>query len=176
MPPSRETSIEASHFSPDTLEFIRRLHQFTVKYVVVGGEAVIFHGHVRFTGDVDFFYCSDQENARALFQTLTAFWEGRIPGIEKPEEFLEPGIIIQFGRPPNRIDLLNRIDGVSFDEAWSTKLQLSIPAQHDDIPLYMLSLEKLIQNKQAAARPKDADDLRFLKRVATDSERSSRDG
>ncbi len=75
-----------------------------MKYVVVGGEAVIFHGHVRFTGGVDFFYRHDPENVAALFQALTAFWGGKIPGIEKPEEFLEPGIIVQFGRPPKRID------------------------------------------------------------------------
>lgn len=174
MPPGRETSIEAGHFSPDTLAFIRRLHQFRVKYVVVGGEAVIFHGHVRFTGDVDFFYSRDPENVAALFQALTAFWEGKIPGIERPEEFLEPGIIVQFGRPPNRIDLLNQIDGVSFDEAWGTRLHLSIWDQQDEIPLHMLSLEKLIQNKRAAARPKDSDDLRFL--GPSNSERSPKDG
>lgn len=169
MPPSRETSIEAGHFSPDTVEFIRRLHQFRVKFVMVGGEAVIFHGHVRFTGDVDFFYENSRENSAALFQALTAFWGGEIPGIKQMEEFLEPGIIVQFGRPPNRIDLLNRIDGVSFDEAWSTKLELSISDQETAIPLYMVSREKLIQNKRASARPKDSDDLRFLERAATDS-------
>src|SRR5947208_3209794 len=59
--------IEAAHFSPDTLEFIRLLQKYGVRYVIIGGEAVIFHGYARFTGDVDFFYSSDAENADRLF-------------------------------------------------------------------------------------------------------------
>lgn len=167
MSSSRETSIDASHFSPDTLEFIRQLNQWKVQYLIVGGEAVIFHGHVRFTGDVDFFYRDTAENVEALFNALRAFWGGDIPGIERQEEFLEPGIIVQFGRPPHRIDLLNRIDGVTFEEAWDTKLRVTIGAGEPVDYIYMLSLEKLIQNKRAAGRPKDSDDLRFLERRAS---------
>ncbi|MBM3839307.1 MAG: hypothetical protein FJ398_15325 [Verrucomicrobia bacterium] len=53
MPPEK---IETAHFSADTREFIALLHQHAVRYVIVGGEAVIFHGYARLTGDVDFFY------------------------------------------------------------------------------------------------------------------------
>jgi hypothetical protein len=169
MPSGRERSIDGSHFSPDTLEFIRLLDKHNVKYVVVGGEAVIFHGHVRFTGDVDFFYSDETKNVRALFQALNEFWAGAIPGIEKPEELLEPGVIVQFGRPPHRIDLMNRIDGVGFEEDWIARLELAVAFQGSQIPLAMLSLEKLIQNKRAAGRPKDADDLKFLERTARQS-------
>lgn len=168
MSSSRETSIDASHFSPDTLEFIRRLNHGRVKYLIVGGEAVIFHGHVRFTGDVDFFYSDAPENVEALFNALTGFWGGKIPGIEKAEEFLDPGVIVQFGRPPHRIDLLNRIDGVTFEEAWLTKLRVAIADSEHNEFIHMLSLEKLIQNKRAAGRPKDSDDLRFLERPPSD--------
>jgi hypothetical protein len=54
MPHAPKNSIEASHFSPDILKFIPLLQAYQVKYVVVGGEAVIYHGYPRFTGDVDF--------------------------------------------------------------------------------------------------------------------------
>jgi hypothetical protein len=110
--------ITATHFSPDTAEFIRLLHRHSVRYLVVSGEAVIFCGHARLTGDVDFFFDGSGENAKALFGALMEFWAGEIPGIRSVQELLEPGLVVQFGTPPNRIDLLNAIDGVSFGEAW----------------------------------------------------------
>ena len=83
MPP---TEVDAACFSPDILEFIRLLHAREVRYVVVGGEAVIYYGHARLTGDIDFFYDSSPENSAALFGVLKDFWSGSIPGIERMEE------------------------------------------------------------------------------------------
>lgn len=161
-----QASIDSSYFSQDILEFIALLDKFNVRYVIVGGEAVIFHGHARLTGDVDFFYDITHENTEALFAALLDFWSGDIPGIKHPEELREVGIIIQFGRPPNRIDLLNQIDGVSFSEAWLTRISLTIQCSHGSIPVYYLGLEKLIQNKRASARPKDLEDCEFLSRIS----------
>jgi len=162
MPHQPKNSIESSHFSPDTLEFIRLLSKYGVKYVVVGGEAVIYHGYPRFTGDVDFFFSDSNENIHALFAALREFWSENIPGIQSPEELAEPGVIIQFGRPPNRIDLLNRIDAVPFQDAWKDKIELRITAADSEISLFMLDLQNLLRNKRASARPKDLDDLKVL--------------
>ena len=162
MPHQPKNPIEASHFSPDTLEFIRLLSKYNVKYVVVGGEAVIYHGYPRFTGDIDFFFSDTHENIHALFAALREFWSENIPGIQSPEELAEPGVIIQFGRPPNRIDLLNRIDAVPFQDAWKDKIELRITAADSEIPLFMLDLQNLLRNKRASARPKDLDDLKVL--------------
>ena len=109
-------TIRAAGFSRDTLAFLRLLSQHRVRYVIVGGEAVIFHGYPRVTGDVDFFYENTAANADRLFDALLKFWDGRVPGVTSAGDLREPGIIIQFGRPPHRIDLLNRIDGVSFSQ------------------------------------------------------------
>ena len=49
--------------------------------MIVGGEAVIFYGHARYTGDVDFFYSDEDKNAKVLFDALSVFWEGNIPEI-----------------------------------------------------------------------------------------------
>ncbi len=108
-----QQKISASHFSEDIQEFLSLLHRHQVEYLIVGGEAVIYYGLARLTGDVDFFYDRTPENVNRLFNALTEFWSGDIPGIEKPEELLEEGAIIQFGRPPNRIDLINAIEKVS---------------------------------------------------------------
>ena len=157
--------INASHFSPDIADFIRLLDKHCVRYVIVGGEAVIYHGYARFTGDVDFYYSNRLTNVQRLWTALKEFWGGNVPVIESAEELTEPGIIVQFGRPPNRIDLLNRIDGVRFAAAWKSKLVLRLMDSAAGIPLFMLDLENLIRNKRSAGRPKDLDDLKYLEKM-----------
>jgi hypothetical protein len=159
MPPER---LEATHFSSDILDFIKLLYRHHVRYVVVGGEAVIYHGHARLTGDVDFFYDLSADNVEALYRVLEEFWAGDVPGIKRPEELLEDGVIVQFGRPPNRIDLLNRIDGVAFSEAWLDRVSAFIEEMEEATPVYYAGLGTLIRNKEAAGRPKDLEDLAYL--------------
>lgn len=162
MPHQPKSSIESSHFSPDILEFIRLLQAFEVRYVVVGGEAVIYHGYPRFTGDIDFFFSDSAENVKAMFGALREFWGGSVPGVQSAKELAEPGVIIQFGRPPNRIDLLNRIDGVAFQDVWGDKIELRVRCAARDMRLFMIGFDHLLRNKRAASRPKDLDDLRAL--------------
>jgi hypothetical protein len=156
--------IEAAYFSPDIREFITLLHRHGVRYVVVGGEAVIYYGHARLTGDIDFFYDMDPANAGALFRSLLEFWGGNIPGVARVEDLCEEGVIFQFGRPPHRIDLLNRIDGVDFASAWASRRTVALETSAGDVPLHYVGRERLIDNKQAAGRPKDLEDLAFLRR------------
>jgi hypothetical protein len=132
MAPIRITS---SHFSPDTGQFIQLLSRHDVRYLMVGGEAVIFHGHSRLTGGVDFFFHGEAENARRLFVALSEFWEGEIPGVKRAEELSEPGLVVQFGVPPNRIDILNSIEGVEFSEAWSERVTATVVSETGEIPL-----------------------------------------
>lgn len=162
MASTEKRQIEAASFSADTLEFIRLLAKHNVRYVIVGGQAVIFHGYARFTGDVDFFYSNESSNAEALFQSLLEFWDGNVPGVSCAADLEEPAIVTQFGRPPNRIDLLTAIDGVTFDEAWATREIVFIQDQLRTVESALLSLPKLIQNKQASGRSKDLDDIAHL--------------
>lgn len=157
--------MNADYFSKDVEAFILLLHAYQVEYVIVGGEAVIYYGYPRLTGDVDFFYGSSQSNIEALFNALSDFWDGNIPGIEKRNELEIPDTIIQFGVPPNRIDLMNRIDGVEFEDAWKEKKSESIRINNNTVPVYFISLEHLIKNKTLSARNKDLDDLSYLKNV-----------
>lgn len=159
MPPVR---IDASHFSPDTRAFLESLAAKSVRYLIVGGEAVILHGHVRLTGDVDFFYSRDQGNLDRLFEALEDFWEGDVPGLGNPVDLAPEGIVIQFGQPPNRIDLVNAIDGVSFDEAWPGRVDAVIETERGHVPLAFIGLDALVKNKRASGRPKDLDDLAYL--------------
>jgi len=160
MAPGRQ--IDASSFSGDFLEFIRLLEKHRVEYVIVGGEAVIFHGYPRFTGDIDFFYDRTEPNAVRLFQSLSEFWNGNIPNLRNAEELMEEGLVTQFGRPPYRIDLLSSIDGVPFSEAWDTRERVEIIGGGAPMYAYYLGKEALLKNKKASGRPKDLDDLQNL--------------
>ena len=158
-----QNSIDASIFTGDEREFIALLHKHQARYLIVGGEAVIYYGYARLTGDIDFYFSADDENARRLFAALKEFWKGDVPGLSKHTELMEPGIIIQFGRPPNRIDLLNRIDGVRFEEAWTARREVRLVSETTQIPCWFISLAHLVQNKEASHRPKDLDDLQYLR-------------
>ena len=154
--------IDASHFSPDTRDFIRLLHSHDVRYLIVGGEAVIFHGHARLTGDVDFFFGRDPANIEHLFAALEAFWEGDVPGLTSAAELSPDGTIVQFGQPPNRIDLINAIGGVGFDEAWDRRVEAILSLGGRELRVPFIGLDALVKNKRAVGRPKDLDDLSYL--------------
>lgn len=158
MPPE----VDAEAFSPDIVEFITLLERHRVRYLVVGGEAVIFYGHIRLTGDIDFFYDSAPENIRRLHDALAAFWRGAVPGVKQFESLAEERTVVQFGLPPNRIDLLNTIDGVTFGEAWERRTEVVMVGLDQRVVLHLIGLIDLIANKRASGRPKDLDDLRFL--------------
>jgi len=144
-----------------------------VKYVIVGGEAVIYYGHARLTGDIDLFYESSPTNVDRLYQTLLEFWKEDIPQLDSSEELLEPGIILQFGVPPNRLDLLNTIDGVSFQEAWPNKTTVHIQVKDNKIPVYFIGLDDLIRNKETIGRYKDLEDLKYLRKAREQSSKNS---
>jgi len=157
--------MKADYFSEDIIEFISLLTEHEVKYLIVGGEAVIYYGYPRLTGDVDFFYSSDDENVTRLFNALLEFWNDNVPGIDQKEELKKDGYVIQFGVPPNRIDLMNSIDGVDFEEAWLNRKSENLETSGKTIPIYYLGLEQLIKNKKASGRDKDHDDLSYLIKI-----------
>jgi hypothetical protein len=133
-----------------------------VRFLIVGGEAVIYYGYPRFTGDLDIFYDNSPESVRKIQSALEEFWGGAIPDVKIPDDFLEPGMIIQFGVPPNRIDMMNRIDGVAFEEAWSNKIYETIQHSSGRFKVYYIGKNELIKNKRACGRYKDLEDLKYL--------------
>lgn len=153
---------QGSLFSPDSLDLIRSLVRYRVRYLVVGGGAVILYGHARMTGDVDVFYGLEDPNPQRLFQALSDFWQGSIPDVTTADDLADPGVITQFGCPPNRIDLINQIDGVSFEEAWSGRLDVAVETGAEPLVVSFIGRPELIKNKRASGRPKDLDDLRYL--------------
>ena len=139
-------------------EFAALLNKHRVKYVLIGGYAVGWHGHPRVTKDVDFFVERSPENAAKLVSVLEEFGLSCL-GL-KQEDFLEEASGVFFGLPPHRIDLLNFAAGITFDEAWTTKVE----AQQDGEPLLIISRDLLIKNKRATGRLQDLADASALER------------
>lgn len=101
---------------PDFSEFLRLLNANEVRYLLVGGYAVGYHGYVRATADMDILVARDEENAQRLVDILQEFGFG----VEdlSPELFLEEERVIRMGVPPVRIEILISISGVEFDECY----------------------------------------------------------
>lgn len=153
------------NFSKDIVEFLSLLYKHRVKYLIVGGEAVIYYVHPRLTGDIDIFYGLSAENVEYLWNCLQEFWEGNIPGLENASELTRKGVIVQFGLAPNRIDLINDISGVEFDDAWESAVCEEMEREEGKIRVNYIHLKHLVQNKKAAGRNKDLDDLNYLKKL-----------
>lgn len=152
--------MNAGAFTDDVLEFVRTLHEHGVRYLVIGGYAVHFHGYTRFTADIDFAYDPEPANAQRLYDALFAFWDGLIPVVESAEELAQVGMVFQFGRKPNRIDLLSQVDGIVFAEAWARRIVE--PVSGHEFPINIVALTDLRASKAAAGRAKDLDDLENL--------------
>lgn len=144
----------------DLREFIELLNSHGSEYLVVGGHAVAFHGHPRFTGDIDFLVRGSVDNAERILGVLRAFGFGDLA--LTTADFVKPGSVVQLGRPPNRIDLLTSISGVTFDDAWAGR----VAGRLDGVPVFFLGLQALLENKLASGRPKDIADVAKLRTVA----------
>jgi hypothetical protein len=167
--------VKVENLSSDTLDFLLCLNKHGVKYLIVGGEAVIYYGYPRLTGDIDFFYGRSAQNCTRIFDALLEFWEQDIPGIATADELEESGAIFQFGVPPHRIDLINQIDGVTFEQAWESREETSLEYSGRVIDIFIMGLEQLIQNKEAVKRNKDLDDLKYLRAAQKERRKTAYD-
>jgi predicted nucleotidyltransferase len=148
---------------PDFKEFLRSLNSARVKYLLVGGYAVIHHGYRRATDDLDIWIAVDPANARRVSRVLQQFFG--FSANEVPETmFLERGRIFMIGREPARIDLLTAPSGIEFAQCYRRRKR----AVWDGIRVPLLSLEDLRKNKAASGRPKDLADLYNLPEATPD--------
>jgi hypothetical protein len=139
----------------DFREFLRCLNARSVRYLVVGGHAVSFHGYPRFTHDVDVVVLPDKDNVRALLAALEDFgFTGVNLGVA---DFLKPTTVV-LGRPPEQIDIMTFIKGVDLDNAWLRREA----GRLDDVDVAFISKPDLLANKRAVGRPEDLADIARL--------------
>jgi hypothetical protein len=73
-------------------------------------------------------------------------------------DFLRPDVVVQFGLPPYRIDILTAISGVAFDEAWRERVE----DRFEDVQVPFIGRAAFIRNQRASGRKKDLADLEAL--------------
>jgi hypothetical protein len=131
------------------------------EFLIVGAYALAFHGAPRASGDIDIFVRATKENAARVLEALTRFGAPLAAHGVTISELARPGTVYQIGLPPRRIDVLTEISGVSFDEAWASR----VSAEVDGHTVHLIGRDAFLKNKTASGRPKDlADAARLAKR------------
>ena len=140
----------------DFREFLRLLNRHRVKYLVVGGYSVAYHGYPRYTGDIDIYVAISTRNAAGLAKVFRDFGFGE--GGPDPAAFQQRGQIIRIGREPMRLEILNEIDGVVFADCYARRIR----ARLDNLVVNFIGYDDLLKNKRSAGRDKDRADVDVL--------------
>jgi predicted nucleotidyltransferase len=142
----------------DFRDLLIELHEAGAEFVVLGGHAVAFHGHPRATKDLDVLVRPEPANAARVYRALAAFG-APLESFEVTErDFATYDGVLQIGLPPRRIDILNRADGITFDEAVADGASFDLDGRR--IPV--IGLEALLKNKRTAKRAQDLADVEAL--------------
>ena len=144
----------------DFEDFIKLLHKNEVDYLVVGGYALAFHGKPRHTGALDIWINNPEANAEKLVLAIADFGLSSL-GLTK-SDFMHEGYVTQIEYPPLRIDLLNSIDGVKFEDAFPNRLFVDV----NGFDVNYIGLKEFIKNKTASGRSQDIADLKEIKKIS----------
>ena len=132
-----------------------------VEFVIVGAYALAFHGAPRASGDIDLFVRPTLANAQQVFDALARFGAPLESAGVTAGDFAQPGAVYQIGLPPRRIDVLTEISGVTFDEAWTSRVVGEVEGR----TVGFIGRAALLKNKEASGRPKDIADAARLRQT-----------
>ena len=147
----------------DYKDLLSAFHAHGVRYLIVGGFAVIFHAQPRFTKDLDLFIKADPANAQATYAALAEF--GAPLQGTRPEDFTDRSSFFRFGRDPKGFDILPYIPGVDFDAAWERRVETVIDPV-TGLKANFISADDLIASKLASGRPQDLADADAIRKTA----------
>ncbi|MGD0363978.1 MAG: nucleotidyl transferase AbiEii/AbiGii toxin family protein [Bryobacteraceae bacterium] len=151
----------------DYKDLLSAFRSHGVKYLVVGGFAVIYHSQPRFTKDMDLFIKADPENAKAAYAALAEFG-APLQGITW-QDFTDRNSFFRFGREPSGFDILPAIPGVDFDAAWERRVEAVVDTA-TGLNANVISADDLIASKLASGRARDLADVEDIRKAA-DSQR-----
>jgi predicted nucleotidyltransferase len=140
----------------DFSDLLQIFNDQNVKYLVIGGYAVVQYAEPRFTKDLDVLISTDIANAEAVYNSLREFG-APLTGLTS-KDFSEEGFFFQIGVSPIRVDVLMGIPGVDFEDCWNRRVEVDF----DGLNVIFSSKNDLIISKRAAGRPQDLIDADLL--------------
>jgi hypothetical protein len=141
----------------DFRDLLRNLNAAGVRYLIVGGYAVMVHTEPRYTKDLDVWIESERDNARRLLEALSAFG-APIAGVTA-DDFTEPEVFFQIGVDPVRVDIMTSITGLDFETAWGRRIEVDFGG----VPAPVLCRADILAAKIASGRVRDRRDARHLR-------------
>ena len=140
----------------DFVDLLRAFIDADVRFLVVGAYALAHHGRPRATGDLDVWVDAEPENAERVMRALAEF--GAPLSDVRAVDFARPGVVLQIGVPPGRIDVLTELTGLQFVDAWPSRAS----GRFGSVTVDFLGRDDFIRNKQATGRAKDLGDIEGL--------------
>lgn len=145
-------------FNIDFLEFLELLEKHKVDFLLVGGYAVVLHGYIRSTGDMDLWIERTDDNYQKIKKVYLDFSAPIFP----EEEFSNHKFNVWgIGIEPSKIEIVTQVDGLSFDESFKNRKYFKV----DKLQIPYIDFEDLIKNKTASGRYKDLADIEQLKKL-----------
>jgi hypothetical protein len=142
----------------DFRDLLIELADAGAEFVLVGGHAVAFHGHPRATKDMDILIRADTSNAERVYRALAAFGAPLETFQVGAADFATYDGVLQVGLPPRRVDILNRADGITYDEAIAERASFTLEGR----TIQVIGRAALLKNKRAAGRTQDIADIEAL--------------
>jgi len=142
----------------DFKELLSAFNAHEVRYLIVGGYAVSLHAEPRATKDLDILISADAENGEAIYAALAEF--GAPVGGLSAKDFTEPDNFFRMGTPPVMVDILPRISGIDFEDAWQRRVNIQID---DTLTVPFISRQDLLVAKISAGRAQDLADVAALR-------------
>jgi hypothetical protein len=149
----------------DFSDLLRLFNASQVRYLVIGGYALIQYAEPRYTEDLDLWISTNTVNAQAVYTALRAF--GAPLANLTYADFGQEGYFYQMGVPPVRVDILMGIPGVAFEEAWPRRMEVDF----DGLLVPFISRQDLLTAKRAAGRPQDLLDAELLAQPSAEPRR-----
>ena len=141
----------------DTENLLKLLNERKVDFVIIGATAFPVYGYARATLDIDIFIRATEKNALKTLAALRKF--GYDVSDVKKEDLLKKKLLIR--QYSVETDIHPFVRGINFERVWKNKVK----ATFGNTFVYFASLEDLIKMKRAAGRPKDLEDIKYLKKL-----------
>jgi len=145
--------------SSDYKDLLNIFNAAGVRYLIVGGYAVMVHSEPHYTKDLDIWIDLSEGNAQAAFSALARFG-APLKGLEA-SDFNAPDVFYQVGIEPVRVDIMTSVPGLEFARAWERRVIVDFDGESAPV----ISRDDLVTSKSRAGRPRNHKHVRKIRKT-----------